>query len=175
MNRQVTFTGFESPEYREKEFLDFIEPDLRAAIESMGSDSNLLSISSTKSYTAVKFKDLTAFRLKVRGGQRYISIPTALADMIPNNVPNQIVPKDPKYRRILITDQHPLDSYSDFLISAVIETVNRYPKEWDCCSRYLECSNAKTCVHPDKAFALVCGYRRILSSGKIFYGENRNI
>ena len=27
----------------------------------------------------------------------------------------------------------------------------------------------------DKAFALGCGYRKILSSGRIFYGNNRNI
>lgn len=44
-----------------------------------------------------------------------------------------------------------------------------------CCSRYLECSDAKQCVHPDPAFALGCGYRKILASGKIYYGENRNV
>lgn len=182
MSNQITFTGFESPECHEREFLDFIEADLRAAVKAVGGDSNLMSIKSTSpakltagGYTAVKFANLTAFRLKIRGKQHYISIPLALEDLVPDGVPVRNNLADGKYRRILITDSHPLSSYKDFLVCVVSETVNRYPKEWDCCSRYLECSDAKVCIHPDKAFALGCGYRRILNSGRIFYGKNRNI
>lgn len=182
MDSQITLTGFEAPEYHEKEFLTTIEPDLRAAVESMGGDSSLLSITATKptkfstgGYTVVKFGNLTAFRLKIRGKQHYISVPMTLSDLIPENAPIKKPSTTEKYCRISITDEHPLVSYTSFLIDTVSETVNRYPKEWDCCSRYLECSDAKTCIHPDKAFALGCGYRKILSSGRIFYGKNRNI
>lgn len=182
MSNQMTFTGFEPPEHHEKEFLASIELDLRAAVESMGGDSHLMSITATKptkfstgGYTVVKFGNLTAFRLKIRGKQHYISIPLTFADLIPSDFPCKKTSADGKYYRILITDEHPLDSYKGFLANIVAETVNRYPKEWDCCSRYLECSDAKSCVHPDKAFALGCGYRQILSSGRIYYGKNRNI
>ncbi len=44
-----------------------------------------------------------------------------------------------------------------------------------CCSRYLECSNEKLCVHPDKERARGCMYKINLDDGRIFYGENRNI
>ncbi len=182
VDNQITLTGFEAPEHHEKEFLFTIESDLRAAIEAMGGDSCLMSISTTKptnfssgGYTVVKFGNLTAFRLKIRGKQHHISIPLTMADLIPDDVPRKKTSGDGKYCRILITDKHPLDSYKNFLVNVVSETVNRYPKEWDCCSRYLECSDAKTCIHPDKAFALGCGYRKILNSGRIFYGKNRNI
>ncbi len=182
MSSQITLTGFESPEYHEKEFLTIIETDLRAAVESIGGDGSLLSITTTKStkisaggYTAVKFGNLTAFRIKIRGKQHYISIPLSLADLIPVDAPSKKPTNSEKYYRVLITDEHSAESYIPFLVNVVSETVNRYPKEWDCCSRYLECSDAKTCVHPDKAFALGCGYRKILSSGRIFYGSNRNI
>lgn len=178
----MAFIGFEDPEYHEKEFLSTIEPDLRAAVESMGGDSDLLSIAATKpakfsagGYTVVKFGNLTAFRLRIRGKQHSISIPLSLADLIPEDAPSKKPTKNEKYYRVLITDEYPLENYSSFLVNVVSETVNRYPKEWDCCSRYLECSDAKTCVHPDKTFALGCGYRKILSSGRIFYGKNRNI
>lgn len=30
-------------------------------------------------------------------------------------------------------------------------------------------------VHPGKAVALECGYRKILASGRVFYGERRNV
>lgn len=175
MDSQIALIGFEAPEHHEKEFLLSIEPDLRAGIEAMGVDSQMMAISVTNSYTAVMFEKLTAFRLKIRGKQHCIFIPLPLADLIPNDVPSKKPSKDEKYYRILITKEHPIDSYKDFLAKVVAETVNRYPKEWDCCSRYLECSDAKTCTHPDKTFALGCGYRKIMSSGRIFYGKNRNV
>lgn len=175
MDNQIAFTGFEAPEYHEREFLSRIAPDLRATIEDMGGDSQLMKVSVTISYTAVMFGNLTAFRLRIRGKQRYISIPLTLADLIPNDAPTKKASTGEKYCRVLITDEHPLDSYTSFLINVVGETVNRYPKEWDCCSRYLECSDAMTCTHPDKVFALGCGYRKILGSGRVYYGKNRNV
>lgn len=175
MDSQIALAGFESPEHLEKEFLSIIEPDLRAEVEDKGGDGQLLSITTTKSYTVVWVGKFTAFRLKLRGKLHYVFIPLALADLIPNDAPRKKPPKDEKYYRVLITSEHPIDSYTSFLVDVVGEAVNRYPKEWDCCSRYLACSDAKTCVHPDKAFALGCGYRKVLRSGRIFYGENRNI
>ena len=44
-----------------------------------------------------------------------------------------------------------------------------------CCSKYEECSDNKECVHPDRAFAMACQYKRNLDNGRIFYGVNRNI
>lgn len=172
---QIAFSGYEEPEHPERAFLDRISPDLQVVIKNMGGDSQLMKISDTSSYTAVMFGNLTAFRLRIRGKQHYISIPLTLADLIPNDAPTQNASTGEKYCRILITDEHPLDSYISFLLNVVGETVNRYPKEWDCCSRYLECSNALSCTHPDKTFALGCGYRKILSSGRVYFGKNRNI
>ena len=59
-----------------------------------------------------------------------------------------------------------IENHADVLAKVVIATIDRMPKEWDCCSRYLECSDAKHCVHPDPAFALGCGYRKILNPQK---------
>lgn len=46
---------------------------------------------------------------------------------------------------------------------------------FDCCSRYMQCSDAKNCVHPDLLFAGQCRYRQKLKQGIIFYGKNRNV
>lgn len=42
-----------------------------------------------------------------------------------------------------------------------------------CCGKYLECSNAKHCVHVDKVYSTSCQYRKSLETGNIFYGKNR--
>ena len=48
-------------------------------------------------------------------------------------------------------------------------------ESFGCCSRYLECSNEKFCVHPEKEEARGCMYKINLDGGRIFYGKNRNI
>lgn len=48
-------------------------------------------------------------------------------------------------------------------------------EQFGCCSRFMECSDAKKCIHSDALFAAACIYRRNLEDGKIFYGKNRNV
>ncbi len=44
-----------------------------------------------------------------------------------------------------------------------------------CCSRFIECSDARKCVHADDPYYLRCYYRRHhLEAGRIFYGVNCN-
>lgn len=181
MDNQITMAGFEPPEQKEIAFLESIFQRLKEAVIDQGGEASFLAYKSTKSektssgYTSVSFHKFTAFRLHIRGKKHYISVPIMFVDLIPSSYPKQRIASDPNYHRVLIDDLHPLISYTDLLIKIAGETVNRYPKEFDCCSRYMECSDAKTCIHPDKAVALVCGYRKILHSGRIFYGKNRNI
>ena len=181
MTDQVTLSGFEPPEYKESLFLDSIFPKLMAAVEEHGGPSVLLTRKATQTeskssgYSVVSFGTLTAFRLRLRGKQHYISLPTVFSDLVPDSFPQKSVASELKYIRILVDSSHPIESYSDFLVKVAGESVNRYPKAWDCCSRYMECSDSKTCIHPDKTFALECGYRKTLNSGRIFYGKNRNI
>lgn len=44
-----------------------------------------------------------------------------------------------------------------------------------CCNKFIECSDAKKCVHENKLYSTACMYRMNLDNGKIFYGKNRNI
>jgi len=174
-NGQITLGGFEKPNSKEADFLHSIWASMEAAVEEAGADKKLLTNGTVDSYTVVKLGNLTICRLRFRGKQHYIALPTIFKDLIPEGTPYKSVKSELKYIRVLIDEERPLESYHNLLIKAATESVNRYPKEWDCCSRYMDCSNAKTCTHPDKGFALGCGYRRILSSGRVFYGKNRNI
>ena len=44
-----------------------------------------------------------------------------------------------------------------------------------CCSRFVECSDARKCVHENKLFSMACHYRHNLDNGRIFYGKNKNV
>jgi hypothetical protein len=43
-----------------------------------------------------------------------------------------------------------------------------------CCSRYLQCSDARKCIHEDFLVSLGCHYRINLLENRIFYGKNMN-
>lgn len=171
------------PEAREMEFLNAVRGVLEKAVESKDGVAGMIRFKPTSpdakfpntGYTAAYLSNFTMFRVRIRAGEQCIFIPDTFQDLIPAGVPWRKVKSEKGYFRLVINPEHPAEGYTDFLARIAGETVSRYPKEWDCCSRYMECSDAKACVHPDKAFALGCGYRRILASGRIFYGANRNI
>ena len=43
-----------------------------------------------------------------------------------------------------------------------------------CCSKYLQCSDSRKCIHEDFLSSLSCHYRINLLEGRIFYGKNMN-
>lgn len=46
---------------------------------------------------------------------------------------------------------------------------------FDCCHRYMECSDEKKCTCPDYLYSKGCTYRKKLEKGIVFFGKNRNI
>ena len=175
MQDQISMVGFESADHAEKQYIESILPELEAAVEGSGACADMLTIKGQVSgYTSVGVGSLMAFRLCLRGKRHYIEFPLSFAEFIQTDLPCRRAAGS-KSVRVSVDDEHPVDGYRKLLLLAVKDAVDRYPKEWDCCSRYMECSDARACVHPDKGFALGCGYRKILNTGRIFYGKNRNV
>lgn len=174
MSDQITMSGFEAPHEKERGVYKEILPQLEAAAREMGAEPGKIKLRPTKAYSSICYDTLLAFRLRIRGSSRYIEVPIAskhcVADIVP---PNQQKAAGNFWRVAL--DDSSVKLHAAALANVLKDAINRFPKEWDCCSRYLECSNAKRCVHPDPTLSLVCGYRKILASGKIYYGENRNV
>ena len=55
-----------------------------------------------------------------------------------------------------------------------IQSAVNSPDSFGCCSSYRACSDAKTCIIPDRDYSANCLYRRNLEAGRIFYGKNAN-
>ena len=45
-------------------------------------------------------------------------------------------------------------------------------EKFGCCGKYVECSDAKKCLHCNTFYAKACYYRKNLEAGRIFYGRN---
>lgn len=69
------------------------------------------------------------------------------------------------------------ESLFDFIRANIAYAAENFEpsNSFGCCSRFLECSNMRRCVHENRLYSKGCSYRRNLESGRIFYGVNRSI
>lgn len=170
MNQQSLFDTLESDETAlERKLYEKWEPTICKACENLGLCQDSFSFQINKGYTSVYFGTALVARLHIRGKDHYISIPDSWGKELPIDVKTS----RQKDGRVRIKE---LDAERPDVVNAIISSmVLHLPKEYDCCSRIEECSNAKQCTNPDHDLALGCGYRKILASGKVFVGKNRNI
>lgn len=177
MNDQLSIfpkTGQELGREREKDFFESMLPDLREAVKSVNANPEDITYKKCIGYSSLNFRSSNICRLKLRGKKWYISIPITLKESIPNTVKTSGIASEPQFLRIHFS-QLSKDEIVHLLKEAALLSVEKVSKEFDCCSRFMACSDAKVCVHPDPSFSLLCGYRKILKNGRIFYGENRNV
>lgn len=134
-----------------------------------------LKISENKDQSiSIKAKNILIAKVKFpKKVAPYIDIRSENKDMFPAEVISEF---NEEWCRISITRQEDVLEYSkqfSRIFTDIMESSGGDP--FGCCSRYIQCSDAKKCIHPDPVFASACMYRKNLESGKIFYGKNRNI
>lgn len=128
-----------------------------------------------KGYCSLYFKTFLAFQIKIGKLKSYLAAPTSIVKELPADDTYYQIPSNPNFTRIPIHDGLLTAAQRAAVYAITLSTIDRCQKDFDCCSRYMECSDAKMCIHPDKKLAIGCGYRKILESGTVFYGKNRNI
>lgn len=86
-----------------------------------------------------------------------------------------------KFFEYSITEKEKIGKALYIIIEQIFSCADNYISEnynaerFDCCSRYIECSNKRECIHPEILHSTGCTYRKHLASGRIFYGKNKNI
>lgn len=66
-------------------------------------------------------------------------------------------------------------AYLKHVIRYKMETFSSSMASFGCCDKYVQCSDAKKCLHTNPFYYRSCQYRQNLLAGKIFYGKNKNI
>ena len=120
------------------------------------------SASSTKH--SIALLDNLIVRIYIGKKKKYLELP---------DIKKPIKRKKPV--KIDLADLREIDDYYDRIADVCQYRLDGALKEFSCCSQYMACSDAKTCTNADKLEALGCYYRRVLHSGRIFYGKNRNV
>lgn len=140
-------------------------PVLAAACEDAGYPSSCISYRDNKNGSrSVLFLDAVMAQIVISKKSQYVFTPFRLLDEIAAPVANG------KGYKLALSAALSSEA-TRALINAAIKAL---PKTYDCCGSYMDCSDARRCVNSSES-ALGCGYRRVLSDGRIFYGKNRNI
>lgn len=170
MNQQSLFDVLEPDAGAlERELFAEWEPVLHSACKELGLKQESFYLQDNKGYTSVYFNSALVARMHIRGREHYISIPDSWKESLPEGVK----PKRQKDGYARIKEE---DAEKPNVVRAIVYAMAlHFPKEFDCCSRFAECSDARQCTNPDHELALGCGYRKILASGRILCGENRNV
>lgn len=166
---------FESVISEEQRAFELVYPMIKDVIYNAPIDSGILVFQEIGNCSSVYFMNSNEvfFRVRIRKKVRYILIPENYADLLPFDTPVSKTKSDAGMVRIEIDSYNDIIKYVDTL-RTILDRICRKHREFGCCGRYLECSDAKACIHPDPKFALACWYRYNLLDGKIFYGENKN-
>ena len=159
----------------EEKAFTLLYPQLMDLLHNAPMDAKILFLDKKKDFSSVYYfeKNNLFIRIVLRNQARYIYIP----DLYIHHFPSYLLSKVksvPDMSRISIENYSDILKYVTYLRS-MLDDMCRKLKDFGCCSRYLECSNATHCIHPNPRFALQCIYFYNLRDGKIFYGKNRNI
>lgn len=167
MNEQISFFEPAPIEKAEKLILDSLAELLSEnGLSGMTAKfEELKEKGSAKNYS-VTFSDSVIVRIYCGKIKTYLEFP---------NIDELGVDSSKAFIRTDICSVEEIPDHLDKIKLSCQYILDRLPKEFSCCSRYMQCSDAKICVHPDKPFAAGCFYRKVLHSGRVFYGENRNI
>lgn len=159
---------------QERDAYDKLAPIIEAVCLELNIHSDKFRLREGVGYSSVYYGDCLVMQLKIRGKSYYISVPKAwLSDLPPEVEWTERKSDNGRIRLAVGTDvEAALNRLGAPIIRAAILHI---PKEFDCCSRFEQCSDAMRCIHPDPEFALLCGYRKILATGRVFCGKNRNV
>lgn len=162
---------------KEQRIIDYIKPKFDKIIDSWYLPTNALSyeVLDGSGKLSIKLFDSVICRYKLSGKNHYIEIPTDGEKYIPLGIKPTKTKSDNAFLRIPLTSDIEADKYTNTLCSILIDIIMSIPKEFSCCSRYKECSDVGKCIHPDRKFAMGCFYKRVLKSGRVFYGKNAKV
>ncbi len=147
-------------------------------IKSIFSNDSLdfeLSIKNLKgNRTSYSFYGNVAFWYTCIKSGAYIEFPERFEKFISSEI--SVQRRNNGVLRVSLSDNPAFESEYSKIIDSIYEYCRENRAyEFDCCSRYQECSDARKCVNPNRELMLKCRYCAKLEKNIVFYGENRNI
>lgn len=120
-------------------------------------------------------------KLSIKKGTYEIDILQSVLDEIPcpdSATIKQLAKNGNSPQHAVVTFLYDSPKLYNFIASVILYRLKHYrtaESTFSCCSKFMQCSDAKKCVHENKLYSTACTYRQNLENGRIFYGKNKNI
>lgn len=160
----------------EREAFDIILPHLVDILAEHNLGTDALIFETLKDNSSVYFlsSGCMVFHIRIRKVTWYVSIPETMRNLLPANAETSSTASEPNIIRVKLTSPQDILTYRDALQETLRDQISQY-RSFGCCGRYVQCSDARRCVHPDPKEAIGCWYKTNLLAGRIFYGKNKNV
>lgn len=161
-------------EYR---IYQLLYPVISAVLDRNFISREFLQLKPANQYSSVLLQSVLICRICFRNKRKYIAVRNSALKLaaLPAGFTEEQKNADGEFCRLIFDTESDAKQLEEIVSEATQLTADSIPHDFDCCSHYIECSDAKRCVHPNSGFALDCGYRKKLAHGFIFYGQNRTI
>lgn len=162
----------------EEDVFNTLKDSLSAVISKNSVSHDKLIVKKGKAYSSIWYGTQMAFRLCCRNDHHYFGVSNAYIGFASDEIAQRITSdgRSDGFTNYEFMPTHDgIMLFSTFLSSTLDAAIDALPKEFDCCSRFEECSDAMHCTNPNPNIATGCGYRKIMKTGRIFCGKNRNI
>lgn len=130
------------------------------------------------SYSSIEFFEVSILRVKCGKNKNWVSLKKSFQPLLLSFsfiIIEQVKSEDP-WIRILINSLEEIRQLHPLFLKLCEEAYSLVNNEiFSCCSRYVQCSDEKECIQPNKLLATGCAYGKHLKNGRIFYGKNCNV
>lgn len=166
----------------EDDFIELLKTNKNEVVESIyakikrilidnDKDTEKLNLKELMYYHTILFDKTALFRIHT-GKPIYLEVKSMFKDLIPDIFNIKDLKSIPLWVKVELNKPSDVYSLIDLILETYDETIGY--EEFGCCSKFMECSDAKECIHPDIAMSKGCLYKKNLEEGKIFYGKNAN-
>lgn len=136
-----------------------------------------VSFKKYKSHTTILFGE-NIVCLKIVFGTKYsfFAVSPRFKNVLQENGVLYSVEMSTKWLRVEINKPTDIFTYKQLVIDLYNYCMELNSSDsFDCCSRYMQCSDALKCVNPHPEVYKYCKYKNKLKNGIVYYGKNRNI
>ncbi len=160
----------------EKDSFQAILPELADILDEQGLKEDAMHLNPLKDRSSISLISSSnpICWVRFRKKSHYLVIQEQFEPLLPST---SVVTKTKSligFIRVELETAQDICLYRDAIRASLKDCIAKY-HTWDCCGYYVECSDAKKCVHPNPYESIGCRYKRNLLAGRIFYGKNKNI
>lgn len=140
-------------------------------------DDVLTSFKNNKNYTTISFgENIVCLKIKFGKNLSFFAVSPRFKKILQKNNILYTVERSTMWLRVKINKPSDIFMYHQLILDLYNFCLElNSGVSFDCCSRYMQCSDVLKCVNPYPEVYKYCKYKTKLKNGIIFYGKNRNI